>query len=103
MKKILENIEAIRKDKGMNQDVIAKRLGISQSAYSRYFTDRDDLWLSHLLQICDILETPLNDVVTYPEKYVPANQVKHHCEDCCRKDEIIDNLNEYINILKAQK
>ena len=49
MKKILENIEAIRKEKNINQDVLAEKLGMSQSAYSRYLTTKDDLWLSQIL------------------------------------------------------
>lgn len=100
MKKILENIEAIRKEKNINQDVLAEKLGMSQSAYSRYLTTKDDLWLSQILQICDILDTPLNDVVTYPDRYVPADQVTHHCDACREKDEIIKNLNDYIQLLK---
>lgn len=100
MKRILENIEAIRKEKGINQDILAQRLGIAQSAYSRYLTEKNDLWLSQILQICDILDTPLNDIVTYPEKYVPADQVIHHCDACREKDEIIKNLNDYIQLLK---
>ena len=100
MKKILENIEAIRKEKGINQNVLAEKLGMKQGQYSRYLTQQDDLWLSQILQICDILGTPLNDIVTYPEKYVPADQVTHHCDSCNEKDEIIKNLNDYIQLLK---
>lgn len=102
MNKILENIETIRKEKGLKQEVIAERLGIKQSAYSRFFQVQDDMKLSKILQICDILGVSLIDVITYPEKYVPASEQVKRCEHCEEKDVVISNLNKYIAILEKK-
>lgn len=69
MNKILENIETIRKEKGIKQSELAERLGISQPSYSRYFTEADDMKLSMLQHIAGILDVSLVDIITYPDKY----------------------------------
>lgn len=103
MNEILANIEAIRKEKGLKQAVIAERLGIAQSSYSRYFTDADDMKLSLLLQISDILQVSLVDIITWPVKYVPESQQPKPCASCAEKDTIIANLNKYIAVLERKK
>lgn len=103
MKKILENIEAIRKEKGFSQEFVAEKLGIKQPAYSRYFQVQDDMKISLLEQIADILEVSVVDIVTYPEKYVPADQeASPVCEECQKKQETIDNLNELLREYKRK-
>lgn len=100
MEKILENIEAIRKQKGIKQEVIAEALGIGQSAYSNYINRESDITWSRLLQICNILEVDVIDVIKYPIPYAPMVE---QCQGCKEKDKIIQNLNEYIEILKKRK
>lgn len=100
MEKILENIEAIRKQKGIKQEVIAEALGIKQPAYSNYITRESDITWSRLLQICNILEMDVVDVIKYPLQYVPKVE---QCQSCKEKDKIIQNLNEYIEVLKKKK
>lgn len=95
MNKILSNIEAIRREKGVKQEVIAERLGVSQQSYSGYFTETGDMKISRIQEIADILGVDLVDIVTYPVKYVPAEDVVE-CEKCREKDEIIKNLNELL-------
>ena len=104
MKKILENIEAIRREKGFSQEYMATKLKIKQPAYSRYFQVQDDMKLSLLEQIADILGVSIVDIATYPVKYVPEDQMATPaCEECKQKDEIIDNLNLLIKQLKQKK
>ena len=69
MNKILQNIETIRKEKGIKQSEIADKLGIAQPSYSRYFTESGDMKLSMLQHIADILEVSLVDIIIYPDKY----------------------------------
>lgn len=69
MNKILQNIETIRKEKGIKQSEIADKLGIAQPSYSRYFTESGDMKLSMLQRIADILEVSLVDIIIYPDKY----------------------------------
>lgn len=102
MNKILKNIEAIRRERGIKQEVIAEKLGVSQQSYSGYFTETGDMKISRIQEIADILGVELVDVVTYPVKYVPAEDVVE-CEKCKEKDEIIQNLNLLIKQLKQKK
>lgn len=99
MEKILENIEAIRKQKGIKQEVIADALGIGQSAYSNYINRESDITWSRLLQICNILNVDVIDVIKYPIPYAPMVE---QCQGCKEKDKIIQNLNDYIEILKKR-
>ena len=55
--------------------------------------------LSRLQEICDIMEVKLVDVVTYPDKYVPDN-ANSGCEECRKKDVIINQMSNYIAILE---
>ena len=100
---ILRNIEEIRKEKHIKQAVIAEILGIKQPAYSVYISRESDITYSRLLQISNALGVSPVDVLTWPEKYVPESQQAKVCENCIEKDKIIQNLNEYIEILKKGK
>lgn len=102
MNKILENLEAIRAEKGLKQEYVAQKLGISQQAYSRYFSEQDDMKVSRLQQICSALGVSLVDVVTWPEHYVPESETTPQCEECRKKDEIIENLNELLTVYKQK-
>lgn len=99
MEKILENIETIRKKKGLKQEVIAEALGIKQSAYSNYIRRESDISWSRLLQLSNIFDMDVIDVITYPVKYAP---VVEECQKCKEKDKIIENLNELIEVLKKK-
>lgn len=103
MKTIQEQIEQIRKDKGLKQSYVANKLGISQSTYSQYFTRNTDIRFSLVSQICDILGVSIVDAITYPIKYVQLDEVPKVCAECKKKDLIIENLNNYIEILKNQR
>lgn len=101
MNRILENVEAIRKEKGLKQMVVADKLGIKQSSYSRYFTDADDIRLSMLLRISDILGVSVVDIITYPTKYVPENS-DISCKECEEKERTIQILKNYIEVLEKK-
>ncbi|MBQ3844131.1 MAG: helix-turn-helix transcriptional regulator [Bacteroidales bacterium] len=99
MENIIRNIEAIRKEKRINQEVIAAELGIVQSSYSSYITRESDIKYSRLSQISNILGVSVIDIITWPEKWVPE---KKQCEGCVEKDKIIKNLNNYIEVLEKK-
>lgn len=69
MNKILENVEEIRKMKGLSQIELCEKLGIKQPAYSHCINKTDDIKLSTLQRIADILEVSLVDIIIYPDKY----------------------------------
>ncbi len=99
MKPILKNIEAIRKEKRIKQEVVAAELGIKQSSYSSYIIRESDISFSRLLHISDILGVSVLDIITYPEHYVLA---EGPCKECQEKDKTIQHLNKYIEMLEKR-
>ena len=99
MESILKNIEAIRKEKRIKQEVIAAELGIKQSSYSSFITRESDITFSRLSHISDILGLRVIDVITWPEKYIPETAVPM-CEGCTEKERTISHLNKYIELLE---
>ncbi|MDR2004363.1 MAG: helix-turn-helix transcriptional regulator [Prevotella sp.] len=69
MSNILQNIEAIRKKKGIKQAVIAEALGVKQPAYSNYITRNDDIYFNRLSQISNVLNVSVIDIIIYPDIY----------------------------------
>ena len=101
MENILKNIEALRKEKRIKQEVVAAELGIKQSSYSAYINRESDITFSRLLQLSNILGVSVVDIITYPEQYVPKSSVKQ-CEGCAEKDKTIQHLNKYIEMLEGK-
>jgi transcriptional regulator with XRE-family HTH domain len=100
MNDIGANIEAIRKEKGIKQEVLAQMLGVTQGTYSGYLTQNKDLKYGRILEIANILNVNVVDLITYPEKFVPESDA---CLKCKEKDEIIRNLNDFISVLTKKK
>jgi len=99
MKELFKNIEEIRKEKGVKQTVIAEMLGVKQNTYSQYMTRSTDIPYSRLSQIADKLGVSVIDIITHPVKYVPE---KEQCSTCKEYQKTVENLNEYIQILKKK-
>ena len=102
MIEILKNIEAIRKEKHVKQELIAKELGVTQPAYSNYVNRNMDIPFSRLSQIANILKVDVVDIIKYPEHYVPDNSVTNDCESCKEKEAVIRSLSRYIEILEGK-
>ena len=102
MENILKNIEAIRKDKHIKQEVVAAELGIKQSSYSSYITRGSDITFSRLTKISEVLGVSVIDLIGWPEKYV-VEASESECADCKAKDTTIANLNKYIELLEQHK
>lgn len=99
MENILQNIEAIRREKRIKQDVVAEGLGIKQPAYSNFINRETDVPYSRILHISNILGVSVVDIITYPEKWAPEAKT---CEKCEELRVEIRHLNEYIELLKKQ-
>ena len=59
-KTVADRIKEMRLKKNYSQDYIAKRLGISQKAYSKIENNETRLNVDALLSIADVLEIPVN-------------------------------------------
>ena len=99
MNDIRKNIEEIRKEKGINQAVIAELLGIKQATYSGYLTRNKSLTYEKLLRIADKLGVSIVDLITYPDEYAPKQSL---CNACKEKDKTIENLNQLISNLNSK-
>ena len=100
---IQKNISAILKNKGILRKSVAKELGITEAGLSNWFTRKSDLSFSQISRICEVAGISIVDAITYPEKYVPEGLENPSCEECKRKDEIIDNLNELLRLYKKEE
>lgn len=96
------NLKAILKEKQVLQKNVAKELGVTEQALSNWFNRKTDLSFSQITRICEVAGVSIVDAVTWPIKYVPEDEVNPACEECKRKDEMIDNLQELIRKLKAE-
>lgn len=72
--KLLENIVKIRRDRGLSQEYLAENLGFSQPGYSVIERGMRQMDYSLLCRIADIFEMSVIDIITYPEKYVRADE-----------------------------
>ena len=99
---IKRNLKAILEEKGIMQKQVARELGISDQAVSNWFNNSKDVKISRITQMCEVLGISIVDVFTYPEKYIPENQANPMCEECKRKEEIIENLTELLRVYKKE-
>ena len=63
-----EKIRLIRETKGLTQEQVAEKLGISPTAYGDFERGGNDPKLSKLKKIAEILEMPLSDLVDLSDK-----------------------------------
>lgn len=100
---IQQNIEAIRKEKGIKQAELARRLNITQGGYSHYICRNLDIPFFRLQLIAEALKVSVIDIITYPEVYVPKSSIPTTCEECEKKQETIDNLNKLIKVYEFKE
>ncbi len=68
---ISKTIRKIRKEKGLNQDVIAEALGgVDTAVVSNIENGKRELKVSELEKIAKALKVSVVDLITYPKTYV---------------------------------
>ena len=70
MKSILENIKAIRNQKGLSQEFMASEIKIEQASYGLIENGKRQLKYKTLEQIAIIFKMPVIDIITYPDVFV---------------------------------
>ncbi|MBL4678821.1 MAG: helix-turn-helix transcriptional regulator [Mucilaginibacter sp.] len=60
---IKTNIRIIRERRNYTQDYLAMKMNISQNAYSKIELGYSKLTVAKLLEICEILEIPFEDMI----------------------------------------
>jgi transcriptional regulator with XRE-family HTH domain len=63
-----EKIRLIRETKGLTQEQVAEKLGVSPTAYGDFERGDNDPRLSKLQKIAEILEMPLSELIDLSEK-----------------------------------
>lgn len=73
---VVKNIIEIRKEKGINQELIADALGIDVSAVSNIEKNKRELKVNELAKIANVLNVDVLYLLTYPEEYVKKGDKK---------------------------
>lgn len=100
---VRKNLRAIIDERGISQKKLAIEVGMEQNALSNWLNYEGDASFQKITDICEALGISVVDALTYPVKYVPKEEAHPTCEECKRKDEIIDNLNELLRKYKQEK
>lgn len=64
MKTYYEYLRALREDKDLTQDQVAKILGTSQTMYARYERGANELPIRHLKTLCEFYNVSADDVLS---------------------------------------
>ena len=97
-----KNLGAVLNERGILHKNVAQAMGVTDAAVSNWFNRTVELKFSTISQICEKFNIPVVDVVTYPEKYILQDSVNPDCEECRKKDEMIENLTELLRRYKAE-
>ncbi len=71
---LLKNILEIRLKKGFSQEYMAENLGFTQPGYSVIERGMRQMDYSLLCRIADVFDMSVIDIITYPDKYVRADE-----------------------------
>jgi len=98
--KTTDNIRLIRVSKGLSQEFIAKKLNITQQAYSLMEKNPDLMTLKRLKDLCEILN--VNIVTLLGEENVYVQQNYHHKGGNTSAQMVVDSLtNQEIDIYQS--
>jgi len=96
-------IRILREDAGFSQEVMADKMGLSQSAYARFELSKTKIDLNRLSCFASQIGKSLIDVIAYPERYVNVDnihkEIKNLEPDVTVQIKVIGNKRE--NILKT--
>lgn len=67
MKEISQRLKQLRKEKGVNQDQVAKILDITRAAYGKIETGVNEVTVRHLLKLSDYYDVSLDWLITGKE------------------------------------
>lgn len=73
---VVQNIIAIRKEKGLNQENIADALDIDPSVVSKIENGNRQLKVDELAKIAEILKEDIIYLFTYPKRYIDKDTLK---------------------------
>ena len=98
MSTISDNIKSILREEGYTLDYVAKKLGVTQGTLSQKLSTGNNIKYKTILEISEVTNIPIISFIAYPEQYILKSA--HDCKECKRKELIIEDLREYISLLK---
>ena len=72
-----EKIKKLRELRDYSQDYVAKKLQITQGAYSRMEQGEIDVTFSRLEKVAEVLEMPVEKLVGYDDKQMMTNYISN--------------------------
>jgi len=72
---IVENINKIVKDRKMSKMAFADLIGLPESKWNKISNGAQELSLWELSKIAEVLQMPLQNVISYPDKYVKCDAI----------------------------
>lgn len=76
----IEHLRKLRNEKGLSQEFIANQIGIGQSTYQKIEAGEVKITMVRLIQIAEILETPIENFLSDEQKQI-ANQQHSNDQD----------------------
>jgi transcriptional regulator with XRE-family HTH domain len=111
---VADRLKQIRLKRNYSQDFLAKKLGVTQKAYSKIENNETRLNVETLVRLAEILETPVGDFFQDAGKPIyndfstrhTGDNVIYKTENQVAKEELYDQLlkakDDTIQILKAE-
>jgi transcriptional regulator with XRE-family HTH domain len=98
MKKIYQRLKQLRKEKGLNQEHIAKLLQISRAAYGKIETGVNEATVRHLMKLSDYYNVSLDWLITGKEKNEQTRRFGKHSKIVCK---MLDDMETRESLLHA--
>lgn len=83
-KSVANNIRRVREYRNYTQDYVARKIGISQNAYSKLELGLHKLSLERLFQIADILDVDCNALLEYESDGIVQLRINPISKDAIR-------------------
>jgi transcriptional regulator with XRE-family HTH domain len=74
---VINNIVKIRKEKGISQEDIALAINCDASNWNKIENGKQQLKVSHLAKIAEILKVDVIYLFTYPKTYIDASTIEN--------------------------
>lgn len=94
----MKNLKEIRKQKGLTQTEVAKKLNISQQTYSDYENKKTEPDINKLIELSKLFNISLDKLLKENKDEINNNQHPRYSDNLIEK---IKQLNEY-NLMKVE-
>lgn len=101
---VADRLKHIRLTRNYSQDYLAKKLGVTQKAYSKIENNETRLNVETLVRLAEILDTPIGEFFQDATKPVYNDfSTRHTGDNVIYKNEVVDKKEElYDQLLKAK-